>query len=147
MKKLLIIVSLLTATMVHGQNAVVFCAQTNCPITITAPTDSATLFGLGTITGAKDSITGYVWKQVSGPTAAVIVSPTASQTVIRKLVPGSYTFALTVSTKLGGIQTIGGDIVTVAPAPPPPRTVTSLTFKLVNGLWIPSFVFGDGTTQ
>lgn len=146
MKKFLTAVLIFSTVFAHGQNSVIFCAQTNCPITITAPQDSALLFGAATITGAKDTVISYLWKQVSGP-AAVLVTPGSSQTMARKLVPGSYVFSMTVTTKLGASQTVASDQLTVLPAPPPPRTVKSVTFQFINGLWIPSFVYSDGTTQ
>lgn len=146
MKKLLLPFCLILSTLAFGQNAVVFTTQTNCPIVITAPTDSAMIFGQASITGANDTVIGYLWKQISGP-AAVLVSPTSSQTMVRKLVPGSYIFSMTATTKLGAVQTITNDQITVLPAPPPPRTVTTFTLKLVNGVWIPSFTYNDGSTQ
>jgi hypothetical protein len=146
MKKLLILALLFCSALAHAQNAVIFCAQTNCPLTITAPADSVLIFGQASITGNKDTVTGYQWKQVSGP-ACTIVSPTASQTVIRKMTPGAYVFSMTATTKLGASQTVFNDQVTVLPAPAPPRTVKKVTLELINGVWIPSFLYSDGATQ
>lgn len=146
MKKFLTAVLIFSTIFAKAQNSVIFCAQTNCPITITAPVDSALLFGVATITGAKDTVVSYLWKQVSGP-AAILATPGSSQTMARKLVPGSYIFSMTVTTKLGATQTVASDQLTVLPAPPLPRTVKSVTFLFVNGVWIPSFVFNDGTIQ
>lgn len=140
------IICLLWSFAAKSQSSI-FCVQVNCPQTITAPTDSALLFGAATITIPGDTVTGFTWKQVSGPTTAILITPTSSQTMVRKLVPGSYLFSMTATTKMGNIQTVGNDVITVLPAPAPPRTVISVAFKLINGVWIPSFVYNDGSTQ
>jgi len=135
---------LLSGFAAQAQNSAVFCVQVNCPQTITAPKDSILIFGAATITG--DSVISYQWKQVTG-NPVTLVTPTSSQTMVRKLQPGTYVFSMTATTKAGNVQTISSDVVTVLPAPPPPRKVKAVTFQLVNGLWIPSITFDDGTTQ
>ena len=145
MKKILsLLLPLLICGASNAQTSSVFCVQVNCPITITAPTDSALIFGSATITG--DTVATYQWKQVSGPTC-ILVSPTASQTMVRKMSPGTYVFSLIVTTKKGNSLAQSGDSITVAPAPAAPRTVIKVTFQLINGVWTPSFVYSDGSTQ
>lgn len=61
--------------------------------TITLPTNSLTLKGSAVAeTGA--TISSYQWTQVSGPSAANIVSPTQATTLVNGLVEGSYVFSL-----------------------------------------------------
>lgn len=148
MKTLLLsLAALLSISLAHAQSASIFCVQVNCPQTITAPKDSILIFGAASINGIGDTVTSYQWTQTSGPAAAILVTPTASQTMVRKLVPGTYIFSLTVKTKAGNVQTVPSDVVTILAAPAPPRTVTGFSFQLINGVWKPSFTFSDGTTQ
>lgn len=68
-------------------------------ITITLPTTSTTLNG----SGSSDDvgIVSYAWTKVSGPANFTIVSPTFASTSVTGLVPGLYTFRLTVTDGAG----------------------------------------------
>lgn len=84
-------------------------------LTTTLPTDSVTINGLATDDVAVSSIT---WTQISGPSAATIVSATNDTTKIKDLVAGVYTFRITVSD--GSLTNTDDVTVTVNAAPPPP---------------------------
>jgi poly(3-hydroxybutyrate) depolymerase len=57
---------------------------------------SASTMLTGTGTDAEGAVT-YLWKQTDGPAGAMIASPTGAQTQVTSLVPGLYTFTLTVT--------------------------------------------------
>lgn len=61
------------------------------------------------------------------------------------LQPGSYVFTVT-GKSATGLTSTDYDTLTVLPNPAP-RMVISVTYKLVGGLWMPSFVYSDGSTQ
>lgn len=145
MKHLILIAFSFCMLSTRAQNISSFTVQTNCPILITAPTDSALVFGAASVT--DDTISSYIWKQVSGPSTAVFANAAASQSAVRKLIPGIYVFSLTVTTKRGSIQTILGDQVTVLPAPAPPRKIVKVTYQLIGGTWIAAYMYDDGSTQ
>jgi ribosomal protein L14 len=96
--------------------ALVNCTGTNQPpaanagndITMTLPTNSATLTGSGT--DADGTIASYAWTRVSGPTTFTLGTANAATTTLTNLVAGTYVFRLTV-TDNGG--TTGTDDVTV----------------------------------
>lgn len=69
---------------------------------------SATLSGSGS--DAEGSVT-FLWKQTSGVSTAKIASPTAAVTKISNLIPGIYTFSLTVKDNSGVSRS---DIVNVS---------------------------------
>ncbi|MFT3825519.1 MAG: PKD domain-containing protein [Chitinophagaceae bacterium] len=69
-------------------------------VTITLPTNSATLNGSGS-TDFDGLITSYVWTYVSGPAQYTITSPSAAATTVTGLVEGTYTFKLTVTDNSG----------------------------------------------
>ena len=81
--------------------------------TITLPTNSVTLSGSGT--DADGIITGYSWKQISGPSASVIASPGDTTTLSNGLIGGNYQFELTVTDNLGAV---GKDTVSIVVAEP-----------------------------
>jgi len=60
---------------------------------ITLPTDSITLTGIAT--DINGTITGYQWRQISGPTASVIAVPTIPVTSANGLIGGYYEYELT----------------------------------------------------
>lgn len=147
MKKLFFLAAIFCTISARSQSSSVFCVQTNCPITIQLPVDSALIFGTATLAG--DTISSYQWK-VTG-TGGTLSTPASSQSWVKGLnTAGTYTFSLTATTKHGAILTNAGSAVTVLAAIPPtpiPRTVVSVVWKLVNGVWTASFLFSDGTTQ
>ncbi len=51
------------------------------------------------------SVTGYNWKQVSGPAPAIIASPATAATLISNLVEGDYIFELAVTDNAGAAAT------------------------------------------
>jgi hypothetical protein len=73
--------------------------------TITLPADSASLSGSGT--DADGSVVAYLWSQVSGPAASVIVNPGSPSTKVKGLKQGSYIFQLMVTDNQGatGVDT------------------------------------------
>ncbi|MEO5683193.1 MAG: PKD domain-containing protein [Chitinophagaceae bacterium] len=68
------------------------------------PAASAILSGSSSA-DADGTITQYSWKQVSGPSAAVIVQPGAIVTTVNSLVEGEYIFELKVTDNAGAIAT------------------------------------------
>lgn len=81
---------------------------------ITLPVSSETLSGTGTDKDGK--VVAYLWSQVSGPDASLIVNPGSASTAIEELVEGSYLFQLMVTDDKGatGVDTTR---ITVSPAP------------------------------
>jgi hypothetical protein len=75
---------------------------------ITLPTNTALLNGSGT--DVDGTISGYSWKQISGPLLSGIISPNAPITLSINLVAGTYEFELSVTDNSG---TIGRDTVVV----------------------------------
>lgn len=146
MKQILILSALIASVFFCKAQSSVFCVQVNCPQTVAGPQDSILIFGLGTInTGAiiTDSVVSYLWKQVSGPSLSVIASPTAPQTMVRKLTTGTYIFSLTATTKKGQVGIADNAVVTVLPTPVR-NVVTGGTIKLVNGqlIFVPTYLDG-----
>jgi len=81
--------------------------------TITLPSTSVTLTGSGTDTDG--TIVGYSWRQISGPSPGVIISPNSPTTLLDGLVGGTYEFELTVTDNLSAT---GKDSVTIVVAEP-----------------------------
>jgi hypothetical protein len=130
MRNILIAFLLLAAVVAKGQTTAGFCVQVNCPITIQLPISSAQLLGSATVTG--DTVTGYKWA-ITG-LGGTLTTPTAASTTVTGLnSPGTYSFALTVTTKHGSVMTNPGSVVTVlaaAPVIPPPPVITGITITL-----------------
>ncbi|MFL5787495.1 MAG: PKD domain-containing protein [Flavisolibacter sp.] len=83
--------------------------------TITLPTNSVTLKGSATDSGA--TITAYQWSLVSGPSTSITFgSAGAAQTTVNGLVAGTYIFQLKVTDNLNATATSNTQ-VTVNPAP------------------------------
>ncbi len=114
----------LTVTASNGETAyddvVVTVVQTNLPpvanagpdISITLPTNSVTINGLGS--DADGSIASYAWSKVSGPSAS-LAGTTTSNLTLTNLVEGTYVFALRV-TDNGGATAEDRVTVVVNPA-------------------------------
>lgn len=81
--------------------------------TITLPVNTVTFTGSGT--DADGSVTGYIWRKISGPAPYTIVSATQPQTVVNGLDQGVYEFELLVTDNLGGSDR---DTVRVTVNPP-----------------------------
>ena len=92
-------------------------ANAGSDVTITLPTNSATLTGSGT--DADGTIATYLWTKVAGPTQFTIVSANLAQTVINNLLQGSYKFELKVTDNQGGIARDTMAITVNAALPPP----------------------------
>jgi ribosomal protein L14 len=83
-------------------------------ITLTLPVDTTIL--LGSASDADGIITSTAWSQASGPSNALISSPSNDTTVVTGLVAGSYVFSLTV-TDNSGATVFSSVTVSVNPAP------------------------------
>ena len=81
---------------------------------VTSPASSETLSGTGT--DNDGDVVAYLWSQVSGPGASLIVNPGSAITLIEDLVEGTYVFQLMVTDDKGatGVDTTS---ITVSPAP------------------------------
>ncbi len=89
--------------------------------TITLPTDSIKLTGIGT--DSDGTIASYLWTKISGP-SATLSNSTLATTTVNGLVQGNYQFELTVIDNKGAV---GKDKVniTVNPAPNIPPTANA----------------------
>ena len=77
--------------------------------TIILPENTVLLIGSGT--DADGTITGYSWKQLSGPTIGGVVSSNTANTRTNILAAGTYEFELTVTDNMGAV---GKDTVFIA---------------------------------
>ena len=104
-------------------------ANAGTDITITLPTSSATLNGLGT--DPDGTISTYAWTKVSGPVGGVIGSSSTASTGITSMnSAGTYVYRLTVTdnrsaTGSDDVQIIVNDAPAPAPAPAPNQTPSS----------------------
>jgi PKD domain/Secretion system C-terminal sorting domain len=105
--------------------------------TITLPVNNVALSGSGS--ESNGTIVAYTWKQSSGPATAEIYSMSTSSTGVGGMdVPGTYTFQLIVTDRVGNTAT-ASVVVTVKSHIPPvanagPNTTTSKTSGLqLNG--------------
>lgn len=89
-------------------------ANAGADITITFPTNTATLSGSGT--DVDGTIASYSWTQMSGPSTATIASPNAASTTVSSLTAGTYVFRLTVKDDKGATAT--DDVSVVVNAAP-----------------------------
>ncbi len=87
-------------------------------ITITLPTNRATLTGSGS--DPDGTIAAYRWTKISGPSRYTILSPNQKNTNISNLVQGVYRFVLRVTDNKGSSSNDTVN-VTVNPAPLPPN--------------------------
>ena len=94
-------------------------ADAGAPIAITLPTNTVTLTGTGT--DSDGTIVAYLWSQVSGPAATVIVNPGSPSTAVNGLVQGNYVFQLMVTDDDGAT---GVDTVSVSVSQAPQQTLT-----------------------
>ncbi|WP_276485222.1 PKD domain-containing protein [Paraflavitalea pollutisoli] len=75
-------------------------AKVGTDITLTLPTNSATLDGTAS-TDPDGTISGYAWSWVSGPTQYNLSNAGAATTQVSNLVAGTYSFNLTVTDNEG----------------------------------------------
>jgi len=88
---------------------------------VTLPVNSVSATGTGT--APSGTITGYLWTQVSGPSAATINSPTLATTIFFDLIEGTYIMQFKVYDSNGDSATDVMQIV-VYPAVNLPPTIT-----------------------
>jgi gliding motility-associated-like protein len=94
-------------------------ANAGIPITITLPTNSTNLTGLGT--DADGSIAIYAWTQVSGPNSATLTNASAPTVSISLLIQGVYTFRFGVTDNQGATASSTVTVtVNAAPVNVPP---------------------------
>lgn len=86
-----------TVTVVAANQAPV--ANAGTAITITLPTNSASIIGSGT--DADGSISSYAWTQVSGPNTATLTNASNPTVSASNLIQGVYSFRLTVTDNQG----------------------------------------------
>jgi hypothetical protein len=104
--------------------------------TITAPLNSVSLNGSSSF-DPDGTISGYSWKQISGPSASSITAGNTSTPTITQLNVGQYTFELTV-TDNNGLKNTDQVTVTVNPAsakvniPPVANAGSNDTLELPN---------------
>ncbi len=86
--------------------------------TITLPTSSVSLSGIGT--DADGTISSYLWSKISGPSSATITTTTSAATTITSLVQGVYLFELKVTDNQGATarDTMKVTVNAVANIPP-----------------------------
>ena len=97
MKYILLVLLTLSFSFCKSQICLV---QANCSQTITLP-NTATIWSQ---TLSTNVLTGLQWKQLSGPTASVILNPTASLTVVSNLAQGTYLYSITAKFDNGSQQ-------------------------------------------
>lgn len=93
---------------------------------ITQPATSVTFSGAS----STGTISSYAWTQVSGPNTASIAGQTAVVATMSNLIPGSYTFRLSVN---GGTSTATATVV-VNPGSPYPPCGTHRRIRLIPAI-------------
>ncbi len=83
-------------------------ANAGLSATITLPTNSVTLTGVGS--DADGQVVSYLWSQVSGPATTSIVNPGSAATLVNNFAAGTYVFQLLVTDDKGAT---GSDTTTV----------------------------------
>jgi hypothetical protein len=153
MKKLLFIPLIVLAFMAQAQT--IFTLVPNCKQVVTVgPADTAYISAM---LSTSDGFGQLLFSQLSGPSTALLAGQlvawqsglqATAQVPVTKLMPGTYVFTVTGKSVKGSIGTTLDSLVVMAPpVPVPPRTVSSFSMKLVNGVWVPSFAYSDGSTQ
>ena len=94
-------------------------ADAGSPKAITLPVNTVTLTGTGA--DSDGTIVAYVWSQVSGPSATVIVHPGAPTTAVNGFIAGTYKFQLGVTDDDGAT---GFDTVSVTVSQAAETTIT-----------------------
>ncbi|HKB44614.1 MAG TPA: hypothetical protein VKC90_09490, partial [Chitinophagaceae bacterium] len=88
--------------------------------TVTLPVDSITLAGSGT--DSDGHVVAYLWSQVSGPAATIIINPGSASTKVKGFKQGTYVFQLMVTDNKGAT---GVDTASVIVNPSPVVTFTA----------------------
>lgn len=91
---------------------------------ITLPIDEVALSGSGTDSDGR--VVAYLWSQVSGPAASIIVNPGSPNSTVKHLKEGKYTFQLMVTDAEGAT---GVDSVQVTVNPSAIKTLTLQPFN------------------
>ena len=81
-------------------------ANAGTDISITLPTNNATLTGYGS--DVDGTIASYLWTKIAGPVAGTLTNPTSSTATLAALEEGVYQYTLTVTDNAGatGIDTV-----------------------------------------
>ena len=86
---------------------------------VTPPDDTETLSGTGT--DSDGQVVAYLWSQISGPNASLIVNPGSATTEVEDLEEGLYVFQLMVTDEKGAT---GVDTTTITVSPSPLKTLS-----------------------
>ena len=108
---------------------------------ITLPTSEVTLSGSNS-SDSDGSIASYRWSKVSGPSSSTIVSSNSSNTAVRDLVEGTYTFRLTVNDNDGASATDDVRVIVNSAEPAPaPVEGNGIQYAYYEGNWdvLPDF--------
>lgn len=136
MKLKLLILFLVISLASKAQN---FCIRINCNDTIpyTATSDSLNA-------DANFKPLTVLWKVVTGP--GVIVNPSALNTVITGLKPGTVNVISCSAILSGGTTVMSNTSITVLPAPPP-KTLVKVTqvFDALTGIITTTKIYSDGS--
>jgi len=115
-------------------------------LSTTLPADSVTLSG--SATDSDGTVVAYLWSQVSGPAASVIVNPGSATAKVKGLVQGAYIFQLMATDNKGAT---GVDTTSVLVNPSPIQTLTlqpannPTEFLMVNHNGVP--ISGSGSVD
>ncbi len=106
-------------------------ANAGASITVTLPTSTATLNG-GASSDADGTISTYSWAQVSGPNTATLTNGGKAVSTASNLIPGNYTFELTVTDNSGASSKaqVQIDVVAAGLQPPIANAGANLTITL-----------------
>lgn len=113
---------------------------------ITLFVDSVTL--LGSATDSDGTIVSYLWSQVSGPDASVLINPGSATTKVKGLKQGRYLFQLQATDNKGAT---GADTTSVMVYPSPLQTLTlqpsnnPTEFLMINHNGVP--ISGSGAVD
>lgn len=120
-------------------------------------TDTANIFGQLSTTQMGDVVDSISFTLLSGPSKVNIGRPVMSWYTgavgmglsrVTGFSPGTYIFKLVGITSLGNSVSTTDSLLVVSPPPVvAPRTLISSTWKLVNGAWVATQLYSDGTTQ
>ena len=89
-------------------------ANAGADITIYVTNNTVILDGTAS-TDADNNISGYAWKQISGPASFTIQDSTAVRTTVTNLSLGEYRFELTVTDSKGAIAKDTCSVFVLAP--------------------------------
>ena len=107
-------------------------ANAGSDIAITLPVNYATLDGAASTAASGNTLTGYAWKKISGPTSGTLVTPAAIKTNVTSLLAGTYVYTLTVTDSKGltSTDTINVKVNPAANKPPVANAGTNIQIQL-----------------